>query len=335
MKKIFLLPFLLLSILTSAQVNVEVAQGQAFDLAKKGDYDKALEVLNKVSESAPNDAALLRDIAYYTYLKGDFDKAIDLGKDLIERDMADEQAFQILGSAYRMAKKYNESIDAYGQGITKYPRSAILYAELGSAYADNAQQDQAISIWEKGIKIDPNISNNYYYLANAYAKNQNALRSLLNAEVFVNMENKTTRTIEMRKLILEQYKTMFSNASYLNKYITGRNDFERALAESYRKFDQVVADGVTPESLAALRGQFIVDWYQQGNDQKFPFALFDRNRMMLKSGTFDAYNRWLFSSYNADQFRNWAKMNEGQLSEFTRYFNVSVLKFPVGGQNYF
>ena len=335
MKKLFLLPLLLSGMMVSAQINVEVAHGQAFDLAKKGDYDKALEVLNKASASAPNEPVLLRDIAYYTYAKGDYNKAIELSKDLVNKDFADEQAFQILGSSYRMAKKYNESIDAYGQGIAKYPRSAILYAELGSAYADNNQSDQAISIWEKGIKIDPNISNNYYHLANAYAKNQNALRALLNAEVFVNMENKTNRTIEMRKLMLEQYKTMFSNATYLNRYLNGRNDFERALAESYRKFDVVVADGVTPESLAALRGQFIVDWYQQGNDQKFPFALFDRNRMMLKSGTYDAYNRWLFSSYNADQFRNWARMNEGQLNEFTRYFNVSVLKFPPGGQNYF
>lgn len=335
MKKLLLLLFLFTGYFSQAQINADVAHNQALDLAKKGNYKEALDVLKQASKSAPNEPVLLRDIAYYTFLTGEYDEAIKLGKDLVEKEIADEQAFQILGSSYRMAKKYNESIDVYGQGIAKYPRSAVLYAELGSAYADNEQPEQAIAIWEKGVKIDPNISNNYYHLANAYAKNQNALRALINAEILINMENKTNRTIEMRKLMLEQYRTIFSNASYLNRYFNGRNDFERVIAESYRKFDLVVADGVTPESLSALRGQFIVDWFQQGNDQKFPFTLFDRSRMMLKSGTFDAYNRWLFSSHNPEQFRNWAKMNEGQLNEFTRYFNVSILKFPAGGQNYF
>lgn len=318
-----------------AQINVDVAHNQAFDLAKKGDYKQALEVLKKAEASAKGDTVLLRDIAYYTYLSRDNDKAIELGRDLISRGIADEQAYQILGSALRESKKYDQSIDVYGQGITKFPRSAVLYAELGAAYADNQQLDQAITIWEKGTKIDPNISSNYYHLAKAYAKNQNPLRSLISAEIFVNMENKTNRAIELRNLILEQYKTIFSNATYLNRYLNGSNEFEKMVADSYKKFDMVVADGVNPETLSALRSQFVVDWYQHGNDQKFPFALFDRYRLMLKSGIFEAYNRWLFASFNPSQFKSWASMNEGQMNEFARYFNASILKFQAGSQLYF
>ncbi len=335
MKKLFLIPALFATLSLSAQTNIDVAKNQAFELARKGDYTKAIDVLTKAEQSAQGNIVLLKDIAYYNYAKGDYDKAIEHGNKLVKRDDADEQVYQILGSAYRNNKKYEESENIYGEGIAKFPKSAVLYAELGTTYADNNKASEAIAVWEKGVKIDPNISNNYYYLAKAFAKNLNPLKSILNAETFVNMENKTQRTVEMRTLLLEQYKTLFSNASYINRYSNGRNEFEKEVADSYRKFAAVVAGGVNAETLSALRGQFIVDWFQQNKDQKFPFALFDRNRQMLRSGIFDAYNRWLFSSMSPEQFRTWGKTNEGQMSEFMRYFNASILKFPEGGQIYF
>lgn len=335
MKKLLIIPALLSALALLAQTNVDVAKNQAFELARKGDYTKAIEVLIKAEQSAPDNIVLTKDIAYYNYLKGDYDKAVEYGNKLIKRDDADEQAYQILGSAYRLAKKYDESENIYGEGIGKFPQSAVLYAELGGVYADNNKLGEAISVWEKGVRIDPNISSNYYFLAKAFAKNLNPLRAILNAETFVNMENKTNRTVEMRTLLLEQYKTLFSNATYINRYSNGKNTFEKAVAESYKKFASVVSGNVNAESLSALRGQFIVDWYQGGKEKDFPFALFDRNRQMLRSGIFDAYNRWLFSSQTPQQFKTWGKTNEGQMSEFMRYFNASILKFPEGGQIYF
>lgn len=327
-----LLLFIPLAII--AQINADVAHNQAFELAKKGDIQKALDVVKKAEASDKDNAVLLKDIAYYTYLSGDAAKAADYARDIVSKNIADEQVYQILGSSLRRAKKYDESIDAYGQGITKYPKSAILYAELGDTYIDNGDPEQAVAIWEKGTKIDPNISNNYYNLARAYAKNMNPLKAIITGETFINMENKSNRAVEIRNLMLEQYKVLFSNASALNRYLNGKNNFEKKIAESYKKYAMVVSEGITPESLSALRSQFAVDWFQQGNENQFPFALFDRYRVMLKSGIFDAYNRWLFSGYNPSQFRSWGQMNKGQMNEFTRYFNASMLKFPEGGQSY-
>ena len=103
---------------------------------------------------------------------------------------------------------------------------------------------------------------------------------------------------------------------------------ESAVASTLAQFKDMVSGGVTPESLYALRGQFIVSWFNSDNAKKFPYKLFDRQQQLLKLGIFEAYNQWAFSSYNEDRFKNWAQMNNGLIQEFAKFQRASMFRVP-------
>lgn len=331
MKKILVLPFLLgIVLLAQAQAGIADAHTQAMDKAKNGNIDKAISIIRNAEVSYPNNATLLKDDALFSTVKKDYTSAINAGKKLIALPDADEQAFQILGSAYRADSKYSDAEHVYEQGIQHFPKSSVLYAEYGSSLIDNSQPRKAAWAWEKGVEVNPSISGNYYFLSKYYASHGNPLWSALYGEIFINIETFSARTKEIRDTIFSQYTALFATDNVLQKYINDGKPFEKVVASTFQHFKDIVSGGVTPESLYALRGQFVVNWFTETNAKTYPYKLFDRWLQLSKVGVFEAYNQWLFSNYNQSQFTTWAKMNNGEIQEFAKFQKASIFKVPDG-----
>ena len=331
MKKLLVLPMLLMGALVSfGQAGVVDAHKQAMDKAKDGDLDKALSIIQTAEQNYPDNLTLLKDEAFINTWKKDYTKAIEVGQKLIANADVDEQSYQILGSAYRADSKYGEAEKVYREAVDKYPDNSLLYAEFGEALKENNKPDQARAAWEKGIEVGPSISSNYYFLTKFYAENKNPLWSVLYGEMFVNFESFSGRTTEIRNLVTDQYTALFTTPSVLQHYIDNGQPFEKAVAGTLQQFQDMVSGGVTPESLFALRGQFIVNWFNSDHAKNFPFKLFDRQQQLLKLGIFEAYNQWLFASYNQSQFNTWGHMHDGLIREFSRFQKASMFKVPKG-----
>jgi len=331
MKKLLVLPMLLLGALVAfGQAGVVDAHKQAMDKAKDGDLDKALSIIESARQSYPDNISLLKDEASINTWKKDYFKAIEAGKQLIASPDADEQCYQILGSAYRADSKYAEAERVYSEAVSKYPENSLLYAELGDALNQNKKAPQARDAWEKGIEVGPSISSNYYFLTKFYAEHANPLWSVLYGEMFINFESFSGRTSEIRTLVTDQYAALFATPAVLQNYVDNGRDFEKAVATTLQQFQDMVSGGVTPESLYALRGQFIVNWFNSDNAKNFPFKLFDRQQQLLKLGIFEAYNQWLFASYNPSSFSNWGHMHDGIIKEFSKFQKSSMFKVPKG-----
>lgn len=331
MKKLLVLPMLLLgSMIAFGQAGIADAHKQAMDKAKDGDLDKALSIIQTAETNYPDNLSLLKDEAFINTWKKDYVKAIEVGKKLIANPDADEQCYQILGSAYRADSKYSEAERVYKQAVDKYPENSLLYAELGDALKQNNKPELAKAAWEKGIEVGPSISSNYYFLTKFYAENNNPLWSVLYGEMFVNFESFSGRTTEIRDTVTGQYAALFETPSVLQNYIDNGQPFEKAVASTFQQFQDMVSGGVTPESLFALRGQFIVNWFNGDNAKEFSFKLFDRQQQLLKLGIFEAYNQWLFASYNQSQFNNWGHMHDGLIREFSKFQKSSMFRVPKG-----
>lgn len=331
MKKILILPFLLgVAVFANAQAGVADAHAQAMDNAKKGNFDKALAVIRDAEANYPDNATLLKDDALFNTMKKDYPNAIAAGKKLISLSDADEQSYQILGSAYTADSKYGDAVNVYEQGIQRFPQSSVLYAEYGATLMDNNQAKKAAWAWEKGISVNPSISSNYYFLAKYYATHNNPLWSVLYGETFVNIETFSARTREIKDTLFRQYNALFATDNVLQNYINNGQPFEKAISSTFQQFKDIVSGGVNPESLYALRGQFVVSWFNSQNAKTYPYKLFDRLLQLSKIGVFEAYNQWLFSSYNESQFIAWAKMNSGEVQEFAKFQRASVFKVPDG-----
>lgn len=332
MKKTILIAGLLgFSLLAKAQSDADGLHEQVISTYQNSGSKEALTKISSLLQSNPGNYGLQQDKLLIEYLSRDFAGAINTGKGLLTREDVQDQAYQLLGASYDSIASYKDAIQVYKMGLKSFPKSGLLYAQYGSSLLANGSEREAIAAFENGIKADPNISSNYYNLAKLYT-GKDPLWASLYGEIFVNLETLTERTKEIRRTLASNYTALFA-AARLAKYAESGNPFEKLVAETLTKFAGTAANGITPDVLTAVRGEFIVDWYQSESYKKYPFRLFDRERQLLKQGDFEAYNQWLFSTENIPAFNNWANTHPDQIQSFQNYQRSVIFK-PLASEYY-
>ncbi|HYE54789.1 MAG TPA: tetratricopeptide repeat protein, partial [Chitinophagaceae bacterium] len=228
MKKLSFLLICLLSatFLVAQDSTLKTLHDNARAFQRQGDYANAVLVLNRALERDPKNLEVLKDLAFTYYLQRDFVRARETAKPLPERPDADVQSFQILGLVYKALEERKECEKLYKAGLKKFPNSGMLYNEYGEMLWTK-QDYNAIKYWEKGIEVDPNYSGNYYNAAKHYYFTYDKVWSLIYGEIFVNLESYSKRTAEIKTLLLDGYKKLFSETNLQNKQET-KNAFVTA-----------------------------------------------------------------------------------------------------------
>lgn len=295
---------------------------------KQGDYANASLVLNRALQQEPNNLQIAKDLAFNYYLQKNNTKALETIKPLLDREDADDQCFQIAGNIYKALDEYKECEKMYKKGLKKFPESGALYSEYGELLW--ASQDAgAIKQWEKGIETDPGYSGNYYNACKYYYFTTDKIWSILYGEIFVNIENLTGRTAEIKNILLDSYKKLFSDTDLLKNNKT-TNSFEQAFLQTMNNQNVIASFGISPESLTMIRTRFILDWFVS-NAAKFPFRLFEFQKQLLQEGMFDAYNQWIFGvAQNLVLYQTWTGTHTSEYNEFSRFQKGRIFKIPVG-----
>jgi Tfp pilus assembly protein PilF len=296
---------------------------------RQGDYSNAIVVLNKALQSSPDNLEMKKDLAFAYYLHRDYVKALEVAKPLGERPDADIQTYQILGMVYKAIEERKECEKMYKAAIKKFPRSGVLHNEYGEMQWSKKEFTEAIKLWEKGIEVEPNFSGNYYNAAKYYYFSVDKVWGIIYGEIFVNLESYSKRTAEIRGLLLDGYKKLFAETD-LTKNQNLKNEFVKTFLEIMRKNASVVSNGVTPETLVALRTRFILDW-NATNAIRFPYRLFDYHLQLLKAGMFDAYNQWIFGiAKDLAAFQVWTTTHTDEYNKFNTFQKNRVFKLPDG-----
>ena len=324
-------PILLLTIFFLCLQNVfgqsaAELQTTARTFMQQGDYANAVLVLNRATVLAPQNIEISKDLAMGYYLQRDNNKALEIIKPLLDREDADDQCYQIAGNIYQQLDLSKECDKLYRKGIKRFPESGALYNELGLLLFD--QKDiSAITQWEKGIEVDPNYSKNYYNACKYYNSITNKVWSILYGEIFVNMEPLNARAPEIKTILLESYKKLFTDTEIAKD--SKDNLFATAFIETMNKQSSVAASGINAESITMIRTRFILDWFQD-NAVKFPFHLFDLQKQLLQDGIFDAYNQWIFGSVqNLAAYQNWTVTHSTDYNDFSRFQKGRIFKLPA------
>ncbi len=316
---------------SAQQPDVKTLQATAQNFVKQGDYANAVLVLNRARQQDPENTDVLKDLAFAQYLQEDYNKAEETIKPLLDRRDADVQTFQVAGLIYKAKDNSGEAEKIYKKALKKFPSSGILYNEYGNMLLD-LKNNGAIRLWEKGIEVDPNYPGNYYNAAQYYSTAQDKVWSIIYAEIFVNMESFSRRTIEVKSLLLDNYRKLFTDVD-LTRNLDGKSEFMAAYLTTLNKQSAVASMGVTPESLTMIRTRFVLNW-DKTYASRFPFRLFEYHRQLLREGLFDAYNQWLFGPVqNLTAYQNWTSTHADTYKEFTDFQRGRVFKLPAG-QNY-
>jgi len=335
MNKLIMKRYLLIAVLfccalaAQAQADTDTLRARAQAFIIKGDYDNALLVLNHAAEMDANNKDILGDEAYVYYLQRNFAKAIEIGKQVISLPNADAQSYQVLGMAYKATADYANAEKLYKKGLKLFPKSGVLYSEYGDMLAQQNRQDDAIKLWEKGIQVDPNNSNNYYYAARYYSSKNRPFWAAIYSETFVNIESLTPRTIEIKDILLSNYRKLLTNEQ-LQALAQSTSPFEKAVANTYLKYTGMYEDELSPEALTAVRARFILDWYSSGTAPS-AFRLFEHHRLLLEQGMFDAYNQWLFGpSASSSAYQFWTSNHSQEMKDWQTFLRSVVYKIPEG-----
>ncbi len=326
---LFIVVFTAVASCLYAQANTDTLRMRAQKFIIQGDYDNALLVLNHAAEMDANNVDILKDEAYVYYLERNYAKAIEIGKNITSHSNADAQSYQVLGLAYKAVADYGNCDKMYKKAVKQYPNSGALYADYGDLLMQQNKLDEAIKLWEHGIQVDPNNSSNYYYAARYYSQKNKPLWAMLYSETFVNIESLTQRTVEIKDILLSNYRKLL-NSDVLNALSASNNGFEKAIASIYSNNENIFINDITPEQLTAIRTRFILDWYKN-NTPPYNYRLFGHQQLLLQQGMFDAYNQWLFgASASSSTYQFWVNNHSSEVKEWQTYLRSVVYKIPAG-----
>jgi len=313
----------------SQQPEAKTLQETAKTFTRQGDYSNAIMVLTGAVQKEPQNMELQKDLAFNYYLQRDYPKGLNVARPLTERPDADVQCYQIAGMLYKAIDESKECERLYKAGIKKFPQSGVLYNEYGEMLFARQDNSGAIKQWEKGIEVDPTYSSNYYNASRFYYFTMDKIWSILYGEIFVNLESYSKRTAEIKDVLLESYKKLYTGEDVMKDQTT-RSPFALACLGMYASLKPVVAQGITTESLILLRTKFILAWFEK-YPSTYPFRLFEYQRQLLKDGMFDAYNQWIFgAAENLTTFQNWSNTHGDEYKRFVGFQQGRVFKLPEG-----
>ncbi|MEQ1553222.1 MAG: hypothetical protein ABL929_03530 [Ferruginibacter sp.] len=327
-KRFFLVLFLQIAFyLSSYAQTVNELQTNARAFMRQGNYENAVIVLTRCAEKEPTNTSVGKDLALSYYYIQNIAKALETIKPVLESNDADDQCFLIAGNIYKQLEQPKESEKVFKKGIKKFEESGPLYNELGEIQILTGNKD-AIKNWEKGIQKDPSYSKNYYNAARFYFFNKDNIWSILYGETFVNMEPNSTKSVEIKKIIIENYKQLFSENNFANASKT-TNSFATKVIATLKKQASITGFGINAETLYMIRTRFILDWFSEKDSPAF--KLFEYQQQLLKAGMFEAYNQWLFGiTENINSYQNWVKTNAVENNTFLSFQKDRIFKVPTG-----
>ena len=323
---------LLLLLISNTVVTAQATSTPAeqYKIAKsfiqQNDYENAIIVLKQAIVQEPNNIQYATELANAYYYKGDNELAKTTLNKVLDTENADEYAYLLAGNICAANTDPKGAEKAFKRGLKKYENSGVLYHALGDIMWKQGNYE-AITLWEKGIQVEPNLANNYfsavmyYYLTKSTS---DKLWCLYYGEIFVNLESYSTRTVEVKSIILDCYKKIFAEGDYLTQ--KSKNYFETNFKKTLNKYRYVINNGINTPALVKLRAMFVLDWFAN-TSSTVNSSLYIKQQQMLKEGLFEAYNYWLFeSAYDPIAYEQYVIMNKDKNNFFTKYQKNRVFK---------
>ncbi|HTO14383.1 MAG TPA: tetratricopeptide repeat protein [Edaphocola sp.] len=297
---------------------------EATEATNRGDYNNAIALYNYAIRLSPDNVPLRRDLAYCYFLKKDYDNANEVLKPILNSESADPQTYQLAAGIEQAKGKKSKAKNILNSGLKKFPSSGLLYNAKGNVLIVGAKKSNAaIKEWEKGILVEPNYPANYFNIARTLSQEGNYLWTIIYAEKYINLDNQGQKAVDMRKLLLDAYKNIFTTHQSITlpkfKQKAERQQelsFEQSVLDGLLTNISTVSDGYTTDNISMLRTRFLIYWNNHFA-QKFPESIFSYQTQILKEGYYNAYNQSIFGAVSDSQeFSIWLNQFKEDFQKF-------------------
>jgi len=316
---------------------------EAIKLMDSGKVDESITLLEEARKLEPERFDYPYEMAYAYYLKGDYKKSIKILEKIESHKLVTDRLFQLLGNSYDNIKNPKKAIAVYERGLIKFPNSGSLYLELGVMHLDDKDINVALSYFEKGIEVAPTFASNYFWASKIFCKTTEEVWGMIYGEIFMNLERNSKRTAEISKLLYDTYKSeikftgensfsvSFSKNSTINiSDLTNpgkmKLPFGVGVYEPTLMFSMLSTKSIDINSLDILRSNFVVNYFQKGNDKTYPNVLFSYQKQVKDAGHIEAYNHWVLMKGDEDAFGIWVNNNKEKWDNFVKWFTDNGMK---------
>lgn len=316
---------------------------KAITIMDKGELDKSIEMLEEAKKIDPDHYIYPYEIGYAYFLKKDYPNAIKVFKKVIKYKNNTDQCFTMLGNILSISGETKKAIAVYKQGQKKFSKSGRLYYELGIVHDEMKKYNKALSFWEKGISVAPRYPSNYY-AASLFFNNYTDERvwAVLYSELFLNIERGSKRTKYISKLVYDAYNSAIKVKSNKDIVISFTKSNTMSMPDKRKEIklpfpmqfemsfgiSAIVELNKSKHSIKFLhhaRKSFIKNWYKKKLNLKYKNILFDWHKKLINDKMFEAYNYWLFSQGNTEEFSKWSSKNGNKFNRFIKWFKGNPL----------
>ncbi len=349
--KLLLLLLLLLSSLPAFPQSEHVKKllNDAFALMDNKDYDASISKLEEALTLDPKNPTIHYEIGLAYYLKGDYNKALQTTQKVLKYKNVFDQIYQLRGNSYDMLGNRDVAIKTYEEGLKKFPNSGALYLESGIVMLKAGQKDKALTYFERGIAAAPQHSSNYYWASKLFLESDEEVWGMLYGEVFRLLEPNSERSTEISKLLYDTYKREINytsdttiSVSFSKNNIIGYSQKRHSFSLPFGAvvYEPILAASVAGTkqidltSLHQIRSSFIQNFYNKDDlSQRFDNTIFKWHQKLLNQAQFEAYNYWLLSAGNPDEFDEWMGQNKQKFDAFIDWYNQT--DSPISKTAYF
>ena len=151
---------------------MEATFQQVLDYCNKGEFEKALPLLDEIIKENPKESEAWRILAqiHWNY-NNEPDKAFDELIESLRCDPKNIWALVLMGNLYTKEKKDIVHAKEYYDKVLEYhPDNAIAINNIGATYMECKDYEGALAFMKRALELDETYTNSYYGLALCYYK---------------------------------------------------------------------------------------------------------------------------------------------------------------------
>ncbi len=198
-------------------------------------YPEELKYYERYLKYNPNDHEILLKEGILVYKKGDYQRAAEILENVVKLNPSCKDAYLYLGAAYEKLEKYEESIKSFRRVISLDPENEHAWINLAVIYKKRGEYDDALSAIKESIKINPNNPKTWSLKASIEYAQENYSLALNSINQALNIE-KSEKILLLKREILKKlnaYEEMIETCKALIEVGKRDVDIYYDLADAY------------------------------------------------------------------------------------------------------
>lgn len=308
-------------------LDAEKLQAEAMEIGAAGDYEKALEILQKVNSKDSLYCSTLISISYYQLNNGNLEEAIETTNKGLALDCPSEKlSFYInKGVSLLNLEKYEEAVQVFQEALGVYPRNAQLWFNLGRVLENQKKLEDAVSAYQNAILFNPAYAKPHLRLGDICYKQELFSQALMSYNMFLLLNPDGDDSFAVLKGLNELVK--IKNPNKANPNLTISED-----AGSFRQLDLILENKLALNDRYEVDADILIPLTRQNHLMLEQLALLDKKdgfwsnyyvpayQWIWKKGLFEEFNYTINFSIENEKYEPMVAKRIKDIKEFIQQF---------------